>query len=284
MWSLSTPNAGAAHDGAVTRQDTYTHGHHQSVLRSHQWRTAANSAAYLLPHLVPGSSLLDIGCGPGTITLDLAAAVAPGRVLGLDVVPEPLDAARANAEARGDRTTEFALGDVYDLDLPDDSVDLVHAHQVLQHLSDPVAALREMRRVCRPGGLVAARDADYAAMVWYPADPRLDDWLALYEAVARGNDAEPSAARHLLAWAHTAGFEEVTCSASTWCYAGPEERACWGGLWADRVTQSSLAEQALERGLATRERLVELADAWRAWAAHPDAWFAVVNGEILGRA
>ena len=284
MWSLSTPTPGAAHDGAVTRQDTYTHGHHESVLRSHQWRTAANSAAYLLPHLTPGTRLLDIGCGPGTITLDLAEAVAPGWVLGLDVVPEPLDAARANAEARGDRTTEFALGDVYALDLPDDSVDVVHAHQVLQHLSDPVAALREMRRVCRPGGLVAARDADYAAMVWYPADPRLDDWLALYEAVARGNDAEPSAGRHLLAWAHTAGFAEVACSASTWCYASPDERAWWGGLWADRVTQSSLAQQALERGLATPDRLAELADGWRAWAAHPDAWFAVVNGEILGRA
>jgi ubiquinone/menaquinone biosynthesis C-methylase UbiE len=273
--------------GEVTqqsRQDTYTHGHHESVLRSHQWRTAANSAAYLLPHLAPGMSLLDIGCGPGTITLDLAAAVAPGRVVGLDVVPEPLHAARANAEARGDSTTEFGIGDVYDLDLPDDSVDVVHAHQVLQHLSDPVAALREMRRVCRPEGLVAVRDGDYAAMVWYPASARLDDWLSVYEDVARGNDAEPSAARHLLAWAHTAGFEDVTVSASTWCYASPEERAWWGGLWADRVTQSTLATQALERGLATSELLEELARAWREWAAHPDGWFAVVNGEILARA
>jgi ubiquinone/menaquinone biosynthesis C-methylase UbiE len=267
----------------VTRQDTYTHGHHESVLRSHQWRTAANSAAYLLPHLRPGLSVLDIGCGPGTITLDLAEAVAPGRVLGLDVVADPLDVARTNAEARADTTTEFRLGDVYGLDLPDDAFDVVHAHQVLQHLGDPVAALREMRRVCRPGGLVAVRDADYAAMVWYPADPRLDDWLALYEAVARSNGAEPSAARHLLAWAHTAGFEEVTCSASTWCYASPEERAWWGGLWADRVTQSSFARQAIERGLATTDQLETLAAGWREWAGHPDAWFAVVNGEILAR-
>jgi ubiquinone/menaquinone biosynthesis C-methylase UbiE len=268
----------------VSRRDVYTHGHHESVLRSHRWRTAANSAAYLLPHLAPGLKLLDVGCGPGTITLDLAEAVAPGRVLGIDAVAEPLDAARGNAEARGDTTTEFGLGDVYDLDLPDQSVDVVHAHQVLQHLSDPVAALREMRRVCRPGGLLAARDADYAAMVWYPADPRLDEWLSMYEGVARSNDAEPSAGRHLLAWAHTAGLAEVESSASTWCFATPEDRAWWGGLWADRVTQSSLARQAVERGLATRDRLVELAQGWRTWAEHPDGWFVVVHGEILARA
>ena len=140
----------------------------------------------------------------------------PGRGRGAGARRRPRRRRRAagggpgNAEARGDTTTEFGIGDVYDLDLPDDSVDVVHAHQVLQHLSDPVAALREMRRVCRPGGLVAVRDADYAAMVWYPASARLDDWLTVYEDVARSNDAEPSAARHLLAWAHTAGFEDVT--------------------------------------------------------------------------
>lgn len=267
-----------------TPRDTYTHGHHESVLRSHQWRTAANSAAYLLPHLAPGMRVLDIGCGPGTITLDLAAAVPGARVLGVDVVAEPLEAARSNAAGRGDTTTEFAVGDVYALDLPDEAFDVVHAHQVLQHLSDPVAALGEMRRVCAPGGLVAARDADYAAMVWYPADPRLDRWLEVYQAVARGNRAEPDAARHLLAWAHTAGFEQVDCSATMWCYASPQERAWWGGLWADRITQSALAEQAVERGVAARDELDELARAWRGWAAHPDGWFAVVNGEILARA
>ncbi len=63
---------------------TYTHGHHESVLRSHRWRTAANSAAYLLPYLRPGQDLLDIGCGPGTLTGDLARAVSPGRVVGID--------------------------------------------------------------------------------------------------------------------------------------------------------------------------------------------------------
>jgi SAM-dependent methyltransferase len=175
------------------------------------------------------------------------------------------------------------VGDVYDLDFPDACFDVVHAHQVLQHLSDPVAALQEMRRVCRPGGVVAARDADYAAMTWYPPS-RLDVWQRLYEAMARANDGEPDAARHLLAWAHTAGFDDVTCSASTWCYSTPEERVWWGGMWADRVTQSAFADQAVAAGLASAAELQELAQGWRDWAAHPDGWFVVLHGEILARA
>ncbi len=91
------------------------------------------------------------------------------------------------------------------LELPAASFDVVHAHQVLQHVADPVAALREMARVTRPGGVVAVRDSDYAAFAWYPRLPGLDRWLALYEDAARANGGEPDAGRRLLAWAHAAG-------------------------------------------------------------------------------
>src|SRR4051812_18442352 len=138
----------------------YTHGHHESVLRSHRWRTAENSAAYLLPHLAPGRSLLDVGSGPGTITVDLARRVAPGRVTAVEVTAEALELTRAEAAAQGLDTIDYAVADVHDLDRGDDSFDVVHAHQVLQHVADPVRALEEMRRVCRPGGVVAARDSD----------------------------------------------------------------------------------------------------------------------------
>ena len=260
----------------------YTHGHHESVLRSHKWRTAANSAAYLLPEIRAGQSLLDVGCGPGTITVDLARLVAPGLVVGIDPGGAVLEGAR-QAAAQAGVEVRFEVGDIYRLAEPDASFDVVHAHQVLQHLPDPVEALRQMRRLCAPGGVVAARDGDYAAMTWYPRVPVLDRWLELYEQVARINGGEPDAGRRLLGWARAAGFAEVRPSASVWCYATPGDRDWWGRMWADRIVSSALAEQAIVAGLATAIELQELSDGWRAWAASPDGWFAVLNGEVLCR-
>ena len=261
--------------------DVYTHGHHESVLRSHRWRSAENSAAYLLPHLKPHMRILDVGCGPGTITAGLADRVPQGHVTGIDAAPDVLDQAREAAAQRDN--LDFTTGDVYALDYPDATFCVVHAHQVLQHLGDPVRALTEMRRVTKPGGLIAARDGDYGAMVWYPAIPALDDWMTLYHKVARGNGGEPDAGRRLHAWARQAGLTDVTATTSTWTYATPLEREWWGGLWADRTVKSSYAANAISDGYATVGDLERIAEGWRAWAAHQDGWFSIVNGEILCR-
>jgi len=254
----------------------YTHGHHESVLRSHRWRTVENSAAYLVPYLTPGQELLDVGCGPGTITADFAKRLSPGRVLGLDTSADAVNAAR-----RDHPGVDFAAGDVYALEFDDASWDIVHAHQVLQHLADPGAALKEMLRVVRPGGIVAVRDSDYASFTWYPNDDRLVRWLALYHEIARANGGEPDAGRRLLSWAQQAGFSRIETSASAWCFATPEDRAWWGGLWADRMTTSAIAQQAQREGRATADELASIADAWRAWATADDGWFAVLHAEVM---
>src|SRR4051812_41908569 len=212
----------------------YTHGHHESVLRSHTWRTAANSAGYLLGWLEPHMRILDIGCGPGTITTDLAALVPDGHVTGVDHAPGILERARATAAERGLTNVDFAVADVHALDYPDDTFCVVHAHQVLQHVGDPVQALREMHRVTRPGGFIAVRDSDYAAMTWYPASDGLDDWLDLYRRVARANGGEPDAGRRLKAWALRAGLTGITAGSGTWAYPPPAERGGGSGAGAGR--------------------------------------------------
>ena len=261
--------------------DTYLHGHHDSVLRSHRWRTAENSAAFVLPVLTPETTLLDVGCGPGTVTIDLGKRVA--RAVGLDRAPSVLAAARDAAQ--GLENVDFVEGDAYALPFEDDSFDVVYAHQVLQHLTDPLAALREMRRVAKPGGYVAVRDADYSAMTWYPRNSGLDDWISLYQEVSSANSNDADAGRKLLSWVLEAGFDAagVVPGAGVWCYASPEDRRWWGELWADRATQSNFAKQALGHRLADDVALEHIADAWREWAETDDGWFAILNGEVLAR-
>lgn len=263
--------------------DTYTHGHEEPVLRSHRWRTAANSAAYLLPHLSSGLALLDVGCGPGTITAELAGLVAPGPVVGVDRAEEVLVEARTLAESAGVPGLDFRTGDVYHLDFEPHSFDVVHAHQVLQHLADPVAALTEMRRVLRPNGQLAVRDADYGAFVWFPDEHRLDRWRELYAQVSGRNGAEANAGRRLAAWVAAAGFRDLHVSSSTWTFADEESLLWWTGSWADRCVASSFADQALEYGLSTRGELESLAEAWREWGRRPGAVFVVLHVEVLGR-
>ena len=142
--------------------------------------------------------LLDVGCGPGTITVDLAASVGPGRVTGVDREPAVVAEATGLLEASATGNLEFVTGDVYSLGFDDQSFDVAHAHQVLQHLTDPVAALVEMRRVLRPGGILAVRDSDYGGFVWAPADPVLDRWLELYHQVCSRNGADADAG---ISWA-----------------------------------------------------------------------------------
>lgn len=259
----------------------YAYRDAESVLRSHRWRTAANSAGYLLPHLTPGTSLLDVGCGPGTLTVDLAAHVAPGRVVGVDVTPQTVEQARAYAAQVGATEVTFVAGDLRELALPPASFDVVHAHQVLQHLPDPVAALRSMATFVRPGGLVAARDVMYSSLAWAPRDPRLDRWHEVYLAVTRHSGAEADAGIFLPLWAAEAGLGDIVYSSSTWTYASPGDRAWWGELWAERLLASELAEQAITYGVATAEELTEIAAGWRQWAAAPVGAFVVTHGEVI---
>ncbi|MFM7962797.1 MAG: methyltransferase domain-containing protein [Actinomycetota bacterium] len=257
--------------------DRYTHGHHESVIRSHRWRTAENSAGYLLPHLRAGQDLLDVGCGPGQITLGLAERVAPCRVIGIDRDAGIVEQAR-NLVARN---VEFQTDDAYELSFDDATFDVVHAHQVLQHLTDPVRALHEWRRVLRPGGLLAVRDSDYGAFTWGPVDPMLDRWLELYHQVTERNGAEADAGRHLLSWVRQAGFTDTLCTSSTWTFADDATREWWGGSWADRVRYSSFAQQAVDYGLSETSELEAIARAFLRWSTAADGVFVVVHVEVM---
>jgi len=260
--------------------ERYVHGHHGSVVSNHARRTAADSAGFLLERLRPDMDLLDVGCGPGSISIDLASRVR--SVTGVDASTEAIT--HAVAAADGVANVRFAPADVYRLPFDDSSFDVVFAHQVLQHLGRPVDALVEMGRVLVPGGLVAVRDADYGTMVFDPPDHRLDRWLALYRQVARRLGGEPDAGRKLAGWVASAGFTDLEVSAGTWVYATCDEVRAWAELWVSRLLEARLGESLLDLGMADRPVLEDLATAWRDWASASTPFFAFLHGQVLARA
>lgn len=262
----------------------YTHGYSDAVLTSHRARTAQNSAAHLLPHLREGLRLLDLGSGAGTITADLARLVGPGNLTALEATEEAAAITRAELARQALPEADVAVGDGHQLPFADATFDAVHAHQVLQHVSDPVQVLTEIRRVLRPGGIASMRDSDYEGFRWYPDSTGLDRWRELYMRAARANGGTPDAGRHLLAWAHRAGFTDVSPTASTTLYATPDARAAWGGAWQQRILATPLVDQLLEGGWTDQTELEEISGAWREWSRHPDGWFALLHGEIIATA
>lgn len=266
---------------AKTEAATYTHGHHASVIRSHSARTAKNSVSFLLPHLKPSMKILDIGCGPGSITVDLAEYVPQGHVTGLERAGTILTQARELASARGVTNIEFVEGDGNGLKFDDGSFDVVLCHQVLQHVADPVGILKEMNRVAKSGGIIAAREADYGVFAWYPELPGLTEWQGLYDRIARFNGGEPNAGRFLHVWGRKAGLDDVRSSVTNWCYASKEEIAWWSGNWQERALKSSFSSTALEGGLATGEDLERVSKSWKEWGEDQDAWLSIPSAEIL---
>jgi SAM-dependent methyltransferase len=226
-------------------------------------------------------SLLDVGCGEGWITRDLARLVAPGQVTGIDASAEVIGRARAGGDIPDN--LRFETADLFHLDGRVGPFDVVHAHQVLHHLSDPAGAVRALARVTRPGGLISDREGDYGAAWWYPASDGWRTWQRTFIEVGQSEGEDLTIGRQLRRVAREAGLDDVTVSASVWTYPGFESPADVARSWAERLTQPRFAGLAEAAGVAGQAALRHAAAELRAWAEHPDAFFAHPQGEIIIR-
>ncbi|OAP62944.1 hypothetical protein AYL99_02171 [Fonsecaea erecta] len=255
----------------------------------HEVRTAENSAAYLLPKLQsmkeakPQLALLDVGAGSGTISVSFAKLIPGGHVTGIDLNPNILPRARAVAEMAGVKNIDFQQGSVYQLPFADETFDVTFCHQVLIHIGNPWDALREMLRVTKRGGVVAAREGDYESECVWPELPELAKFHKLMAGLMRSGGGTPNAGRQLLSWALKAGVEpsQVTLSYSPLSYDTPSRRqTCSRGL-CEQLRGGPMREKAIKFGLATEGDFEGMTKAWEEWAKRDDASLAMLNGEIL---
>jgi ubiquinone/menaquinone biosynthesis C-methylase UbiE len=249
-------------------------------------RDAATSAAFFLPHLRPGLRLLDVGCGPGSITIGLAEAVAPGEVVGLDHQSVRVEQARALVAERAIANVRFEVGSAYELPFPDAAFDAAFAHTLLMHLAEPQRGLKEIKRVLRPGGVIGVADDDQATLLISPPTPLLEELCALNQRwLLEVRTAHPLIARHHRQTLLAAGFARVVAGVSTatfGVYGTPEETRAIGGWWASFVDQVREEGEVVRRGWVDAARLEAMAAAAVAWGERPDAFMAMTGVTAVG--
>ena len=249
-------------------------------------RRTGGAGGFFAPQLRAGMRLIDCGCGPGSITVDLARAVAPGDAIGIDLRADALTPGRTLARERGIANLAFQAASVYQLPYADDSFDAAFACAVLQHLSAPVAALREIRRVLRPGGVVGIVDGSSAITFRYPTSPLLEAWDRLRVLQREHNAERSSDALQLRALLREAGFARTQASGQMATEAGPPA----GSLEETRRVAEDhlirlrgvLGELAVAQGWATRAELEQMAKALIAWGEAPDAFYARPSFTAIG--
>jgi ubiquinone/menaquinone biosynthesis C-methylase UbiE len=263
-------------------QEAYPCAGSRAVPRYIATRTAEKQAAFLLPHLRPGMELLDCGCGPGSITVGLARYVAPGRVVGIDINPSQIELAQTSAADQSVSNLRFETADIYRLPFPDGAFDAVFSTSVLMYLSDPVAALREIQRVLKPGGVVGIRDPDHEAQLCAPPDPLLKRFWQLLDALIQRKGGNPNIGKHQRALLRQAGFTNILANASCECWSTTEATRQWADVLASMFREDTYIQQFVELDLAEPAELAEISQAWREWSEHPDAFFVDVFCETLG--
>jgi ubiquinone/menaquinone biosynthesis C-methylase UbiE len=188
--------------------------------------------------------------------------------------------AQEHVRKRGVSNASFRVGSIYELPFPDCSFDVAFAHTLLQHLADPVKALREVYRVLKAGGLVGVREEDTGGIVFAPSNALLDQSWDLYVRSWKQNGGDPYFARRHHAVLREAGFVRVSGSASSECYGTPQVTQWFGEMMA-RYIPSNL-ETAVHLGWAHSELVDRMGAAWKAWGEHPDAYFAALLCEAIG--
>lgn len=258
------------------------------MLRTYSVRTAANTSAYFLPRIKPNMKILDIGCGPGSITLDLAALVPEGEIIGIDFNSTAIESANELVKSRKAMNASFQVADVLKLPFADNSFDIVCAHQVLIHLPGDafkvgaVEGLKEMRRVCKVGGLVCDRECDWRSAVIEPHIPEVMASMKLVEDLTVLGRTSPYGGK-ARGWAKGAGFDagDVEASAAAVYYSNADEVKWWGETMARRLEQGSLLDRGIQEGFIDEDQKEKFPMAWRNWAEQTDALFSMMDVQII---
>ena len=267
-----------------TSTPDYTLGFSDAILEAFRRNTAEANAGHLLPHLESGQRILDFGCGPGSISLGLADAVKPtGEMHGIDMEKSQIELARAMASARGCDNAVFQVADVADLPYEDGYFDAAHCHVVLTHVPDTARALKEVKRVLKPGGLISCREMVCLGSFTHPDFGVIMKSWEIFADLLEADDGHPQMGRELKRHLLRGGFEDVEITANYDIYSGPEDVEFIYNVALQWFVSDEIMDAAIQYGAATREWADRIKDAYVLWREHPGAFCALAYGTAIAR-
>ncbi len=265
------------------RSETYIHDYNGvSTTQYMAKRTAERDAGFFLPYLRSGMTLLDCGCGLGSITVGLAKAVSPGQVLGLDMEDGQLKIATFRAIEMNLSNIRFVAGNVYQLPFDDNSFDAIFANALLEHLSEPVGALEEMFRVLKNGGIIGIRSGNLSPYLIEPSNSVLESAFDLYYRFRQHNGGDPFAGRKLRGLLRKAGFVDTKASASYNTWGTVKETRSFFDVLIAELAGPLISKQSIKLGWADENFFNRVKAAAKEWSEHPDALFAISFCEAVG--
>ncbi len=263
--------------------DPYVMGYSEALLRIMRARSAADWCGYLMPYLKPGLRVLDVGCGPGSISEGLAQAIGLGELHGIDIEPSQVEMAAQAAAERGVSNAEFSVADVTALPFEDGWFDIVHCCDVLAFVSDTGAALDEIKRVLKPGGILGCREIIMDSFLIHP-DPEpklLTRGYAVFADVLDADGGHPQMGKDLAGHMERAGFTDIRVSAAFDVFASPERLKLIYDLGEEWYFTDDVQTPAMQYGAATDDMLDEIRLARDRWFRSIGAMAAFAYGEVL---
>lgn len=270
--------------GGAIVTDLYVMGYSEALLRIQRARNSADWCGYLNPHLKPGLRALDVGCGPGAISVGLAQAIAPGELRGIDIAPSQVELAAQAAAEFGLSNAKFSVADAAALPFEDALFDIVHCSDTLAFLPDAATALDEMKRVLKPGGILGCREIIMDSFLIHP-DPEpnlLARGYAVFADILEADGGRPQMGKELADRMEQAGFTDIRVSASFDVFAGQERLKLFYDLGQDWYFTDAIQLPATQYGAAAADMLEEIRLARDRWYLSTGAMAAFAYGEALG--
>jgi ubiquinone/menaquinone biosynthesis C-methylase UbiE len=245
-------------------------------------RNAADYADFLIPHLAPDFHVIDVGCGPGSLSLGVAQLV--GHVIGVDLNEDDFTGARNYARQHGIANVEFRAGSVYALDFPADHFDACLCHSMLETLERPLDGLKEIKRTLKPGGVLGVACVEYGGLILTgPNEQLLRRFYAIRERLWQlDNLADPYRGRALRSLLNRAGFERVVATTRYFCYGTDDAVKSFGSGRAEDCRDDWYASSAQKHELATSSDLDTMRQAWIEWSESSEAYAAFAWCRAIG--